>query len=64
MIKVNQKVSGTFRSHEGADAFRRIRSYISTAMKNSFPVIDAIKAAFNGKPIRLNELLASNGRAE
>lgn len=64
MIKVKQKVSGTFRSHEGADAFCRIRSYISTVKKNSFPVIDAIKAAFNGKPIRLNELLASNGRAE
>ena len=50
MTKVQQKISGTFRSTQGADYFCRIRGYISTAKKNMISVIDAIKAAFNGNP--------------
>ena len=50
MAKVQQKISGTFRSADGAKAFCRIRGYISTARKNSLSVIDAIQAAFEGNP--------------
>ena len=50
MMKVQQKISGTFRSVDGAKTFCRIRGYISTVRKNSFSVIDAIQAAFEGKP--------------
>ncbi len=50
MTKVKMKISGTFRSWEGAHAFCRIRSYVSTAKKNSIPVIQALEDAFNGKP--------------
>ena len=50
MVKVQQKVSGTFRSKRGADSFCRIRGYISTARKNSVDVLDAIQGAFEGKP--------------
>lgn len=50
MIKVKMKISGTFRSEEGGEAFCRIRSYISTARKNAVGAIDAIKAAFAGQP--------------
>lgn len=50
MIKVKQKVSGTFRSDDGADAFCRIRGYISTVRKHSRNVIDAIQSAFKGMP--------------
>lgn len=42
MVKVQQKISGTFRSTQGADIFCRIRGYISTIRKNSLSVIDAI----------------------
>lgn len=50
MMKVQQKISGTFRSVDGAKTFCRIRGYISTVRKNSFSVIDAIQAAFEGNP--------------
>ena len=50
MTKVQQKISGTFRSVQGARNFCRIRGYISTMKKNKLSVIDAIDAVFNGKP--------------
>ena len=50
MAKVQQKISGTFRSQDGANAFCRIRSYISTVRKNAVNVIDAIGNAFQGYP--------------
>ncbi len=50
MMKVQQKISGTFRSVQGARSFCRIRGYISTMKKNKLFVIDAIGAVFNGKP--------------
>ena len=51
MMKLQQKISGTFRSIEGAVAFCRIRAYISTVKKNSLNVMDAILAALNGAPL-------------
>ena len=50
MAKVKQKISGTFRSWDGAYAFCRIRGYISTARKNSVSVIQALTDTFEGKP--------------
>jgi transposase len=50
MMKVQQKISGTFRSQRGAGAFCRIRSYISTVRKDAVNVIDAIESAFKGHP--------------
>ena len=50
MVKVQQKISGTFRGWEGAHIFCRIRSYISSARKNHIPVIQVIKEAFEGRP--------------
>jgi transposase len=50
MMKVKQKISGTFRSRAGADYFCRIRGYISTVKKNSINVFDALVDAFSGHP--------------
>jgi transposase len=50
MVKVKQKVSGGFRTLEGAKRFGRIRGYISTASKNAKNVFEAIRDAFEGNP--------------
>ena len=50
MIKVQQKISGTFRRLAGAQQFCRIRGYISTLKKRGLPVLDYIQKAFEGKP--------------
>jgi transposase len=50
MAKVQQKISGTFRSQAGATAFCRIRSYVSTARKNAINAIDAVRALLAGRP--------------
>lgn len=51
MTKLKQKISGCFRTFEGAKMFCRIRGYISTVRKNGYNVIDAIQDAFNGEPL-------------
>lgn len=50
MIKVQQKISGCFRSPEGADYFCRIRGYISTMKKQREKVLAAIERVFAGNP--------------
>jgi transposase len=51
MTKVQQKISGTFRSEQGAKNFCRIRGYVSTVHKNSLSVIDSISAIFRGDSV-------------
>ena len=50
MIKLQQKISGCWRTHEGAERFLRIRSYLSTARKQRHPPIDALLALSAGRP--------------
>ncbi len=51
MTKVQPKISGIFRSEQGARNFCRIRGYVSTVSKNSLSVIDSISAIFYGNSL-------------
>ena len=54
MIKVKQKISGSFRTSHGAKTFCGIRSYISTARKQGRNVIISLWAALTASPFALN----------
>ncbi|MGB5854472.1 MAG: transposase, partial [Oceanisphaera sp.] len=47
MTKVQQKISGCFRSMQGAEMFCLIRSYLSTCRKQSVSASSALTLLFN-----------------
>ena len=53
MIKVKQKVSGCFRTKQGADTFVIIMSYLGTATKHGINSYIAIKSALAGQAEKL-----------
>jgi transposase len=51
MVKVQQKIAGTFHSPAGLTAFCRLRSYLSTMRKQDHPLFEAFIAVFMGHPV-------------
>jgi transposase len=51
MIKVQQKVSGCFRTPTGAALFCRVRGYLSTLRKQGQRLLPALQSVFAGQPL-------------
>ncbi len=52
MMRLRQKISGTFRSFDALVDFCRIRGYVSTARKNGLNALDALRLVFLGNLFR------------
>ena len=50
MVKLQQKISGCWRTPQGAERFLAIRSYISTTRKNGLDARDALGRLATGQP--------------
>jgi transposase len=50
MIKLQQKISGCWRTRDGADRFLAIRSYLSTAKKHGLRPVEALTKLTAGQP--------------
>lgn len=51
MMKLKQKISGGFRSPQGAQLFCRIRGYLSTLNKQGYSLLRALEQVFQGQPV-------------
>ena len=51
MLKVQQKISGGFRSDAGADAFVSLRGDVSTLRKQGVTLLAALETLFTGAPL-------------
>jgi transposase len=49
MVKLQQKISGSWRTKTGADHFCAIRSYVSTMKKHRYDVLAGLRQLFEGK---------------
>jgi len=51
MVKLQQKISGCFRTSDGARNFCRVRSYLSTARKQGHSLLYSLERVLAGKPL-------------
>jgi transposase len=52
MPKVKQKISGSFRSLDGAENFAVIRSYLDTMRKQGHRMLDSLRSVFAGQTVQ------------
>lgn len=52
MCKVKQKISGCFRTEQGANTFFTIRSYLQTMTKQKQNLLQCLTSVFNGQPVQ------------
>ena len=57
MVKLQQKISGCFRTPAGARNFCRVRSYLSTVRKQGHSLLCALERALGAKPHTLQQTL-------
>ena len=50
-LKIQQKVSGCFRSETGAQAFACLRGYLATLRKQGLALLAALESVFAGRPL-------------
>jgi transposase/uncharacterized coiled-coil protein SlyX len=50
MVKLQQKISGCWRTLDGAQAFLLVRSYLATAHKHGLNALAALRGLFEGHP--------------
>ncbi len=55
MVKIKQKISGCFRTIDGAKNFVTVRSYTATAQKRGFKILESLAYAFQGTPLLLTQ---------
>jgi len=58
MLKMQQKISGLFRTVSGTEQFCVIISFISTVKKQRFSIIDALERILNAGRFSLNLFLS------
>jgi transposase len=50
MVKLQQKISGCWRTLTGAEAFLALRSYLATARKHGMNPLAVLRQLFEGNP--------------
>jgi len=51
MLKVQQKIAGSFRADSGSEAFARIRGYCASLRKQGVALLTALQTVFSGQPL-------------
>ncbi len=51
MLRVQQKIAGSFRADNGSEAFARIRGYCASLRKQGVALLAALEPVFSGQPL-------------
>jgi transposase len=51
MLKVQQKIAGSFRADSGSEAFARIRGDLSSLRQQGVALLAALQTVFTGQPL-------------